>query len=226
MRRLCAQLTSEQALTGKLSPNLLPAHREHIVDREAFRRQSEVARTGTSGHWLGLWSFGPVLLFFTIAGVVGGGFAVWCVAEIDKAAGARNRALFERLLVEQKNAVALEQESTAVWDDALAAAKSRDNAWLEANIGVWNLDYAGHETSLIFDGGATPFFIAEHGRLVSDPDEVRDAMAVGSQLVRELRDIAAVDSTYHLSTVSSTIPRLTDFASIDGRPRSFRRCWS
>ncbi len=143
---------------------------------------------------------------------------MWCVAEIDKAAGSRNRALFERLLVEQKNAVALEQESTAVWDDALAAAKNRDTTWLEANIGVWNLDYAGHETSVIFDGGATPFFIAEHGRLVSDPDDVRDALAVGSQLVRELRDIAAADSTYHLSTVSSTIPRLTDFSSIGGRP--------
>ncbi|MGO8565405.1 bifunctional diguanylate cyclase/phosphodiesterase, partial [Rhizobium ruizarguesonis] len=71
------------------------------------------------------------------------GTLYWAADRTDEVAAVRQKGLVSLIVSKMQSAVAHDQESATVWDDAVVKTKERDLDWLDANLGRWMNTYFG-----------------------------------------------------------------------------------
>lgn len=123
-----------------------------------------------------------------------GGFAAleWSVEATDRAAVDRQAALMSVVVENLRDAVAHDQESVTVWDDAVLAMRNlAEPKWIDTNLGTWMHTYFGHDGAYILDSTNVPIYAYEHGGVapLTTWAHVRDvAVPLAARLRQRLRD--------------------------------------
>ncbi|TIQ23889.1 MAG: bifunctional diguanylate cyclase/phosphodiesterase, partial [Mesorhizobium sp.] len=89
------------------------------------------------------------LAIFALAMVVGFGF--YATIQADSTSLERQKIFFTNGMRDRIAAVEREQESIAVWDDAVINTKAGNEVWIVDNISVWMYSYYGHDRVYILD---------------------------------------------------------------------------
>ncbi|TDK39040.1 EAL domain-containing protein [Rhizobium deserti] len=90
----------------------------------------------------------PATLSFTICGLL---YLTlnWAALRIDEVAETRQKGLVTLTVSKLRTAIAHDQESATVWDDAVRNAIARNLEWLDTNVGAWMHTYFGHDIALV-----------------------------------------------------------------------------
>ncbi len=150
------------------------------------------------------------VVVFAIAAMLLGGFLLWSAAEIDDNAVTRQSQRVIHAVEALRTATPREQESVAVWDDAVTAARQRDENWLESNIGKWMFDYFGHDESYVLDPADAPVYAAIDGK-TRKPEAFLNRRSALAPLLADLRKLT---SAGYLDAP----PNVADYVLLDGRP--------
>jgi diguanylate cyclase (GGDEF)-like protein len=110
----------------------------------------------------------------------------WAVQRIDDRALNDQSALARAGLQEQANELPLEQDSSAIWDDAVIAVRASDGPWMAENLVEWMSEYYGHDRVYVLDPDNQPVRVAENGSSAPVSRFEADATAV-LPLVQTLR---------------------------------------
>lgn len=71
--------------------------------------------------------------------------AVWAVDRLDSRAMMEENRSLSVALAEEKDRLALEQDSSAVWDDAVVNIRANNQPWIAENLTEWMSDYFDHD---------------------------------------------------------------------------------
>jgi diguanylate cyclase (GGDEF)-like protein len=150
------------------------------------------------------------VVVFAIAAILLGGFLLWSAGQIDDNAISRQAQRVIHAVQAQRTFTPREQESVAIWDDAVVAARDHDKSWLESNIGKWMFEYFGHDESYVLAPDDAPIYAAIDGRTrgAASFDSRRAALL---PLVDDLRKLTAAGYL-------DVPPHVADYVLVDGRP--------
>lgn len=130
------------------------------------------------------------------AAVLGAGIVaavlVWSGSSSDEVAVERQEQLAELVISRLQTSLARDQDSTAIWDDAVREVKSPTGAeWVDANLGSWMLGYFNLDIIFILDSENRPIYAFADGAPAS-LDTFEEARAsvepVAARLRAELRE--------------------------------------
>ncbi len=82
----------------------------------------------------------------------------WASGRSDEAAATRQRDLVTLTVSKLRFAVAHDQESATVWDDAVRHAAAKDREWLNTNLGGWMHTYFGHDVAVVLDADRSELY--------------------------------------------------------------------
>ncbi|CCM75993.1 putative bifunctional diguanylate cyclase/phosphodiesterase [Rhizobium mesoamericanum] len=104
----------------------------------------------------------------------------------DKIAAERQKNLAETLVSKMQAAVAHDQESATVWDDAVRNVSDGNAEWMKANLGKWMFTYFQHDRAYVIapNGRAIYVFAADEADSTKAYQQVSDIV---SPLVNRLR---------------------------------------
>jgi diguanylate cyclase (GGDEF)-like protein len=105
------------------------------------------------------------LAIFALAMVVGFGF--YATMQADSTSLERQKIFFTNGMRDRIAAVEREQESIAVWDDAVINAKAGNEVWIVDNISVWMYSYYGHDRVYILDAADRPIHAMREGKVLA-----------------------------------------------------------
>lgn len=105
------------------------------------------------------------LAIFALAMVVGFGF--YATIQADSTSLERQKIFFTHGMRDRIAAVEREQESIAVWDDAVINTKAGNEVWIVDNISVWMYSYYGHDRVYILDAGDRPIHAMREGKVMA-----------------------------------------------------------
>jgi diguanylate cyclase (GGDEF)-like protein len=160
----------------------------------------------------------PILMCFLTIGAAVAGFAAWVASDLDSRSMERQRSMVEHVLSSQLIDLSHDQESLAVWDDAVVATKAPDLEWLAQNYGEWSYNFNGHDRVMVLGSDNAPIYAGSQGLDVA-PGPVADDIANLAPLISSLRvQLRSDDQTYLQSGRSGEVPRIADFSVIDGTP--------
>lgn len=142
----------------------------------------------------------------------------WSAGGADDVAAARQTRLFQLVISKLRMELAHEQESVTVWDEAIDAvtAQTKDQEWLDMNLGRWMHTYFGHDGAFVLSSAGRPvyaFWRAER-RGPEAFDEVADA---AMPLIRNLKSRLAAGDESGITQQVLSIGE-SDFVVIDARP--------
>lgn len=140
------------------------------------------------------------LAFATVLLVVLGTFGWWAASSIDDRSIARQTRAVEGGLDEIMARIPVEQDSSAIWDDAVVNLRAGNQAWIAENLAEWMSDYFGHDRVYILDPNDLPIRAASNGQLADAADYYRDEALVGPMVTvlraqMAERSAGSVDST-------------------------------
>ena len=118
----------------------------------------------------------------------------WASSEIDGQENQRQRNRAEFGIAELMERLPKEQDSSAIWDDAVLAVRADDAEWMAENLVEWFSEFYGHEQVYVLDPSNAPLRAAVQGE-TADPavfwneserilplvDKLRAAMAAASE---------------------------------------------
>lgn len=106
--------------------------------------------------WVLRWAL-PALLSVAICGLL---FAAltWAARQADDVAAARQHDLVALTVSKLRAAIAHDQESATVWDDAVQHTTDRDLDWLDGNLGKWMHSYFGHDAAIVTTSAGAPLY--------------------------------------------------------------------
>jgi diguanylate cyclase (GGDEF)-like protein len=118
----------------------------------------------------------------------------WASSEIDGQANQRQNKRAEFGLTELMERLPKEQDSSAIWDEAVSAVRANDGDWMAENLVEWLGEFYGHERVYVLDPNNAPLRAAVEGES-ADPtvfwkeaegilplvDKLRAAMAAASE---------------------------------------------
>jgi len=101
---------------------------------------------------------------------------IWAAGKADEVASSHQRGFITLAMMKLQSAIAHDQESVTVWDDAVVESQRGDTAWIEANLGSWMHTYFSHDASLLLspDSSLVYQFIADP-KGAPDAQQFRDA---------------------------------------------------
>ncbi len=150
------------------------------------------------------------VVVFAVAAVLLGGFLLWSAAQIDDNAVSRQAQRVVHAVEAQRSTTPREQESVAIWDDAVTAARNNDQSWLRDNIGRWMFSYFGHDESYVLRPDDTPLYASRDGRTRSP----QSFAARGSAVLPLVEDLRKLTAAGYLDVP----PSVSDYVLIDGQP--------
>jgi diguanylate cyclase (GGDEF)-like protein len=153
------------------------------------------------------------LAVFTLLLVVSFGFFATISADND--ALQRQKAFVGNGLQDAVNGLMREQESIAVWDDAVNFAKAHDQQWMSENIGEWMYTYYGHDRAFVLDDHDQPVHAMEDGKTLA-PARYADTEPVAAPAVHKLRALMAEIATSQDADPPKSVAE--DLVSLDGKP--------
>jgi diguanylate cyclase (GGDEF)-like protein len=116
------------------------------------------------------------LAVFALAMVFG--FGLYATMQADHVSLERQKIFFANGLQDQIAAVEREQESIAVWDDAVINAKAGNVDWMVENISVWMYSYYGHNRVYVLDAANRPIHAMREGQVVAPVSYGEDEPAI------------------------------------------------
>ncbi|MBB3542088.1 bifunctional diguanylate cyclase/phosphodiesterase [Rhizobium sp. BK399] len=104
----------------------------------------------------------------------------------DKIAAERQTHLAETLISKMQAAVAHDQESATVWDDAIRNVRDDNADWMQANLGKWMFTYFQHDRAYVIapDGHAVHVFASDEADSAKAYQQVRDVIAPLAERLR------------------------------------------
>lgn len=118
----------------------------------------------------------------------------WAADRIDSTALQRQTQFISLGIIEIEERTALEQDGSAIWDEAVENVRTNNGEWLAENAVEWVSSFFSHDRVYILDPQDRPMRGASQGELL-DPDAyLRDKAAV-EPIVAELRAQMAKAST-------------------------------
>jgi diguanylate cyclase (GGDEF)-like protein len=90
-------------------------------------------------------------------------FGWWAVSRIDERSLERETS-FARIGLEELAArLTKEQDSSAIWDDAVTNVRAANEAWIDENLVLWMSEYYGHDRVFVLDPENEPIRAAADG---------------------------------------------------------------
>ncbi|MCW5717680.1 MAG: bifunctional diguanylate cyclase/phosphodiesterase [Bauldia sp.] len=127
----------------------------------------------------------------------------WSATRSDTLAIQNQTRLVAHLLEAETDIIVHDQESVALWDDAVVKTKlAFDYAWVDENLGVWMYDYFGHDRTFVLD---------EAGRAIYG---MADGQGAGPGVVLALPQAVAEMA----ARVRAGAPVEAEVAVVEGRP--------
>jgi diguanylate cyclase (GGDEF)-like protein len=122
----------------------------------------------------------PVAFLVVTMIVLVAGVLLWAVERADRLADEREIAHVASLLAEAVRKIPHDQESVAIWDDAVTNAKHVfDEKWVDTYLGRWMQDYFGHDRAYLLDRqNRLVYGITENGRAGQSLDEEMRSVAL------------------------------------------------
>ena len=152
------------------------------------------------------------LAAFSVAMVLAFGF--FATVQADRDSLAKQRTFVENGVADQVQAVVRQQQSVTVWDDAVQAARVRDQAWMIENLGAWMYTYYGHDRVYVLDASDQPIHAMREG--VTLPVDVfdEDRPTIAGSVAR-MRDLIGKTKD---QADSMERPVVSDLVSLNGTP--------
>lgn len=122
------------------------------------------------------------------------GFGLLATLQVDRAALDTERTFLVNGLKEEAEALRREQESIAVWDDAVTYAKSGDQQWMAENLGAWMHSYYGHDRVYVLDDRDQPVHAMRDGQTLA-PDVFSEDLNAILPVVGRVRQVLAAGSS-------------------------------
>lgn len=172
-------------------------------------RQSTLSRQITS-----------LSIVFALALVAAVGcFGWWAASRIDDRSLARQTHSVQTGLADIAKRIPVEQNSSAIWDEAVLNLRSDNEPWIEENLTAWMSDYFGHDEVFVLDSANEAVHAARNGSAV-DPGSYEPARSIVTPLVTALRDAMATASAgMSDSTAAVTGLGVEDFVTLaDDKP--------
>ena len=104
-----------------------------------------------------------VLVVFVLTVLAAGSYVAWLVEAVDGESLERQSNRIRNAISRQLDVINRDQQSIAIWTDALAALRAEDYAWLQTNIGSWTYDYYGHQEAYILNPDDTVAYASQIG---------------------------------------------------------------
>ena len=141
---------------------------------------------------------------------------LWSTWQADRTAFERQERLVNLAVTRLRTSIAHDQESSAVWDDAVRNVAKRDTAWMDANLGVWMHTYFGHDGAFILDPRDRPIFSSFDGTVIDNSQFANLEPAI-LPMVAALRDKLRRSD---MSDVNDRVltPGVSDISLFWGRP--------
>ena len=113
--------------------------------------------------------------------------------------------------------VPYDQESVAVWDDAITNVRdSFDRNWVDINLGVWMYEYFKHDRTYVLDGQNQVLYAMADGKELAVSRRV--PMGKVSDLVSDLRRQIADGALDRYALGQERVPRAVDLGFVEQRP--------
>ncbi|HEV7346489.1 MAG TPA: EAL domain-containing protein [Devosia sp.] len=156
--------------------------------------------------------------FATVLVLVVGSFGWWAAASIDDRSMARQSRAILRGLSDVMARVPVEQDSSAIWDDAVINMRAENDAWIAENLAEWMSEYFGHDRVYLLDADDALVRAVSDGQRVDDAAYGEHEAAI-RPLVADLRQQMA-DASAGLADSTAAITGLgvEDIVVIDNRP--------
>jgi diguanylate cyclase (GGDEF)-like protein len=158
-------------------------------------------------------------LFVVLATVIASAFVgSWAVDAVDRTALERQIRFATRGIAERFASIPTEQESSAIWDEAVSRVKQNDQPWIEENLGVWMGSYFGHERAYVLNEYDDPIY-AMRSEKTLPPTTYEEDRPIVAPLVEEVRAAMAEasageeDSTEAIKELGAE-----DYVRLAGRP--------
>ena len=135
----------------------------------------------------------------------------------DQLSQARLHQVVGYALTKSVEHVPYDQESVAVWDDAIIFAKNEfDLKWVDINLGVWMYEYFKHDRSYVLNAEDQVIYSMADGKQVS----VSRRLPMGKipEVVAELRKRIRNGALDRYERGQQRVPRAFDLGYVDGRP--------
>jgi diguanylate cyclase (GGDEF)-like protein len=115
------------------------------------------------------------------------GLGWWAAARIDARLAERQTRFVSLGLTEIAERTIVEQDSSAIWDDAVLNLRIQKDAWIAENLAEWVSSYFGHDEVYLLDARDSPVRAVSQGKRVPDIAYDKNRDAIGA-LVAELRE--------------------------------------
>lgn len=148
-----------------------------------------------------------------------GCFGWWAASRIDDRSMARQTRSVQTGLTDIAKRIPVEQNSSAIWDDAVLNLRADNKPWIEENLTVWMSEYFGHDKVFVLDSGNEAAYAALDGEL-ADPDAYEAVRSAVAPLAASLRQ-AMAEASAGLEDSTAAIGELgiEDIVTLDnGQP--------
>ena len=172
--------------------------------------------------FLGRWQFqasvlAPVVLSLLVTAATVLAFVLWSSADLDERSLQREMKLASHILVEESGRIPHDQESIALWDDAVVNTRLNFNfAWVDNNLGSWMFSYFGHNRAFVLNDADKPIYGMEQGNVVN-PDLFQVDAPVYMPMVKALRDKIAAGALDEFSR-DGVYPYVAQITSVANTP--------
>lgn len=145
-------------------------------------------------------------------------FGWWAASSIDDRAMARQTRAVHRGLIELMERIPIEQDSSAIWDDAVINLRAGNQAWIAENLGEWMSEYFQHDRIYVLDEDDLPVRAVSDGVQVDNATYYREATAIGELVLKLRRQMAEASEGVADSTTSISGLGIEDLAvTYDGQ---------
>jgi len=142
---------------------------------------------------------------------------LWSAAQSDKAARNRLQQIVEYALKRSIEKIPYDQESVAIWDDAVINARNAfDPVWVDVNLGVWMQTYFKHDRVYVIDASNRAVYAMADGHRVETTGPLENQAL--AKLVARLRGDIASGAIGAYEKGETRIPRVVDLAVVEDRP--------
>jgi diguanylate cyclase (GGDEF)-like protein len=148
---------------------------------------------------------------------------VWSATRSDALAIGNETRLVAHLLAAETETIIRDQESIALWDDAVRNTKlAFDYAWVDENLGVWMHDYFGHDRAYVLDDAGRAIYGMADGA-GAGPGAILLVPGAVAELAARLRtgavphpEIAVVEGRPAIVSVTPIVPGTTAIVQAPG----------
>ncbi len=134
------------------------------------------------------------------------GFAYWAMVTVDNQSMEREAAFAASGLQSLYDRIPTEQESSALWDDAVLQVRANDHFWIAENLTEWMGDYFGFDTVYVLDPLNRPVHAMRDSEVLS-PDVYAEDEPLVAPLVEKFRAVMA-EASAGLSDSSDAVGEL------------------